>query len=53
MIGFQSDLHKNRIWADSLNKAFVNWMLPNAAYISSSLGFETKPFSLIHSLSSR
>ncbi len=23
MIGFQSDLHKNRIWADSLNEAFV------------------------------
>ncbi len=21
MIGFQSDLHKNRIWADSLNEA--------------------------------
>ncbi len=24
MIGFQSDLHKNRIWADSLNEALVH-----------------------------
>ncbi len=24
MIGFQSDLHKNRIWADSLNEAYNN-----------------------------
>ncbi len=23
MVGFQLDLHKNRIWADSLNEAFV------------------------------
>ncbi len=28
MIGFQSDLHKNRIWADSLNEAIEMHLQP-------------------------
>ncbi len=35
MIGFQSDLHKNRIWADSLNKVFNQGLFSKVVWFPS------------------
>ncbi len=45
MIGFQSDLHKNRIWADSLNEANVSYDVMEKCKKNKNSNIEDKPLS--------